>query len=146
MAVEMNVDEKLGEAFYSALLLTGSSAAAELAVTDAIDSCDPDVMSESLVIETARSAIQQHKRLPQQSDLLGTVPIELRALSMLSPTCRYCFVLRILMRLEPEVCSELMGLSRDGVEGALYHALINPPRAVESVELKMLTDASPRAR
>ncbi len=141
----MKTDETLREAFSAALVLTGAIEAAECAVTHAAASLGPDLTREALRIETARAAVQQRKNFPQPAELPSTIPLELRALSLLSPACRDCFVLRVLMGLDSQVCSGILALSRDGVEEALQQSLRDFPRAVESVRsASMPVAGSPR--
>ena len=61
------------------------------------------------------------------------LPVELRGLFLLSSTSRDCFVLRVLLGLPSEVCSGILNLSKDEFDEALYEALLNLPRSIDSI-------------
>jgi DNA-directed RNA polymerase specialized sigma24 family protein len=130
MSARRQVGEALDEGFSAALLLTGSIGGAEQAVENAIDRLGPDLSAEALLAETARSALRQRKC---QDDLPAILPLELQALSLLSPADRNCFILRVLMGFDREACSEILKLPQDDVEEALHRSLLDLPMAVESI-------------
>src|SRR5258708_18227877 len=114
----------LANAFWMALLLTGSIEAAEAAVLDGIDAIQLDRISgNSLLLATAKSAILRRIEIPEQSQGLAILPLELRRLFLLAPRDRDCFVLRTLIGLSPDLCSGILSLSIHEVESALYTAL-----------------------
>jgi len=131
MKLEMEMGEAVNESLRAALVLTGSMEESERAITKAITALGPDLSQHTLLRETARSAFQQSTLSDRSSSIL---PVELQALSFLRPTCRYCFVLRFLIGFDLETCSEILALSRREVEEALYCALLDLPRAVESAQ------------
>jgi hypothetical protein len=133
MTLDVEIGKALHESFRAALVLTGSIEAAESVVTDAITIVGSDVSIDALLVETARSAFRRHSSPAEESSLPSILPLELRALFLLSPTCRYCFVLFFLIGLNIETCSEILRLSSDEVEEALCESLHTLPRAVESV-------------
>ncbi len=99
-------------------------------MTNAIAALGSDCSAEALLVDTARSAVEHNTFSVQLSPML---PAELQALFLLSPTRRYCFVLRVLMRFDLEACSKIMKLSRKEVGEALCHSLLELPKAVDQV-------------
>ena len=116
----------LDMAFRTALLLTGDTRTAEAAVMDGIRACE-DLSSGGLRIEAARSAVRRQTKSSDGPSEVDCLPPELRRLFMLQPLLRQCFVLRILMRLPPEVCAEVLDISVAEFEGAIYGALTQLP-------------------
>ena len=76
-----------------------------------------------LLIEAVRSAVRRRTKSSDGPYEVDGLPAELRRLFMLQPLLRYCFVLRILVGLSPEVCAELLDISVTGLEDAVYAAL-----------------------
>src|ERR1700751_2628847 len=111
----------LDMAFRTALLLTGDNTTAEAAVTRAIDACEA-LSSGGLLIEAVRSAVRRRTKLSNGPYEVDGLPAELRPLFMLQPLLRYCFVLRILVGLSPEVCAEFLDISVTEFEDAVYAA------------------------
>jgi hypothetical protein len=129
MTGESEMVEALPKAFWIALLLTGSIEAAEAEVLDGIAALELDHISgDSLLLATAKSAIQRRTESPEQSEVLSILPLELRRLFLLAPNYRDCFVSRVLIALTPELCSGILHLSIHEVEDALYTALQELPR------------------
>jgi hypothetical protein len=133
MTLEVEIGKELHESFRAALVLTVSIEAAESVVTDAIATVGSDASIDELLVGTVRSAFRCHRSPSEGSSLPSILPLELRALFLLSPTCRYCFVLLFLIGLNIETCSEILRLSSDEFEEALCESLHTLPRAVESV-------------
>jgi hypothetical protein len=133
MTVEMEMDEAFDESFHAALVLTGSIETSESVVADAIAALTPDLPVNALLGETVRSAFRHGIQLSKGPVSSSILPLELRALSLLSRIGRYCFVALILLRLDIAVCSEILTLSREEVEEALYVALLELPGVIESV-------------
>jgi hypothetical protein len=119
-SIEMEIAEALQEAFRAALVLTGSIENAECTLMDAIATIGPDGSREALLLETARAALTC-KALPDKSS--PPVPPELQALFLLSPRCRYSFVLLVLMRLDLKSCSEILRMPANEVKEALCQSL-----------------------
>ena len=130
MTAEIKISETLCEAFRSALILTGSIEAAERAVADGISTLGLDLAGDTLLVETARSAIQRRTEYSDQPEALSILPLELQGLFRLSPIGRDCFVLRVLMGLTSEVSAGIMNLSKDETDEALYCALLDLPRSM----------------
>lgn len=134
MTVEMEMGEAFYESFRAALVLTGRMESAERAVADAIAAVGSDLSANTLLVETARSALQHTNRSNESSSVL---PLELQALFRLRPTGRHCFILRVLMGFDLELCSAILKLSRPDVEEALCQSLLDLPQAVESIRPKL---------
>ena len=130
MSPARQLGDMLDKAFPVALLLTGGVASAEQAIESAIERSGPDFSAESLLVETVYSAVLQRK---WRYELPSTVPPELRALSLLSPVVRNCFVLCILIGFDCGACSGILEVSVDDVENALHRSLLELPFAVQSV-------------
>ena len=116
------VPSALDMAFRTALLLTGDTRTAEVAVTRAIDAGEA-LSPGGLLIEAVRSAVRRRTKLSNGPYEVDGLPTELRRLFMLQPLLRYCFVLRILAGLSPEVCAELLDISVTELEDAVCAAL-----------------------
>jgi hypothetical protein len=128
MTGESEMAKALPNAFCIALLLTGNVEAAEAAVLDGIAVLEFDRISgDSLLLATAKSAICRRVQIPEQSQRLSILPLELRRLFLLAPNYRDCFVLRVLIGLSPELCSGILHLSIHEVENAFYSALQELP-------------------
>jgi hypothetical protein len=130
MIIQSELFQALPQAFCTALLLTGGTKRAEAAVLDAIAELALDQLSGgSLILGSAKAAIQRRADLEDQSGRpFSMLPFELRRLFLLVPTNRDCFVLRVLIGLTPEQCSEMLHLSICEVEDGLYTALQELPR------------------
>jgi hypothetical protein len=112
----------LDMAFRTALLLTGDTRTAEVAVTRAIDACEA-LSPGGILIEAVRSAVRRRTKLSTGPYEVDGLPVELQRLFMLQPPLRHCFVLRILVGLFPEVCADLLEISIAEFEDAVYAAL-----------------------
>ena len=130
MNLEIEVGEALREAFRAALVLTCSIESAEFVVTNALQMLGSDFSRKMLLVATARAAFQQ-SILPGESSSI--LPAELKALALLPTTCRYCFVLRVLIGFDPGICSEILTMSRHDIQEALCQSLLALPGAVESI-------------
>jgi hypothetical protein len=119
----------LDESFRAALVLTGSIEAAEHAVTDALSALGSNLSARALLVETARSAFQRSALAGESSPVL---PPYLQALFRLSPTQRYSFVLRLFVGLDRGTCCQILRLSGDEAEEALWKSLVDLPQAIES--------------
>ncbi|HKD05776.1 MAG TPA: hypothetical protein VKB79_07735 [Bryobacteraceae bacterium] len=123
--VAMQITEIIPEAFHAALVLTGSVEGAERTLIDATARIASDGSREAFLAETARAAAT-HEAVPDKSPLL--IPRELQALFLLPTTCRYCFVLLVLLRFDLETCSQILNLSADDVKEALDQSLLDLPK------------------
>ena len=112
----------LDMAFRTTLLLTGDARTAEAAVLDGIGACE-DLSPGDLLMEAVRCAVRRRTKSSDGPHEVDGLPDELRRLLILPPLFRHCFVLRILVRLSPEVCAELLEISVTEFEAALYGAL-----------------------
>ena len=136
MTVDSEIREALDESFRAALVLTGSVEVAERAVTDALVAVGANFSARSLLIETARLALQPGPLAGESSSML---PVELQALARLLPVRRYSFVLRLLVGLDLEACCQILRLSRDEVEEALWKSLLDLPGWSNQVSADQLT-------
>src|SRR5260370_16905171 len=124
MTAESEIVNALRNAFCIALLLAGKVEAAEAALLDGIAALELDRISgDSLLLATAKSAIHRRIEIPEQSDGLSILPLELRRLFLLAPNHRDCFVLRALVGLIPELCSGILHLSIHELQNPLYTPL-----------------------
>jgi DNA-directed RNA polymerase specialized sigma24 family protein len=138
MTGEREMVEALTKAFWIALMLTGRIEAAEAAVLDGITAVELDHISgDSLLLATAKSAVQRRTEFPEQNLGLSILPLELRRLFLLAPNYRDCFVLRVLNGLTSELCSGILHLSINEVDDALYTALQELPR-IETCDMDRL--------
>ena len=124
-------DVALYKAFRAALALTGSIEAAERAVLDGMSVVRSDLVSDTLLVETARSAIQRRMEHSDQREAPSILPLELQGLFLLSPIRRDCFVLRVLIGLTTELISRILNLSKDEIDETLYRALLDLPGCIE---------------
>ncbi len=119
------VSRALDGAFRAALMLTGSTHAAEHAVLDGIAATEfESVVGDVFLLETVKAAIQQRSESPHQSEQPPSwLPLELRRLFLLDPVSRDCFVLRILLGLTPRACSGILQLTIEEAHQTLCAAL-----------------------
>jgi len=97
--------ERLCNAFWVAMLLTGDAARAEEVVRDAIEFLDSDDLStDALLIFVGTLALQLGGEESDQPEL----PEELRNVIRLPRMLRQCFVLRILLGWPEGRCARLM--------------------------------------
>ena len=119
------VSRALDGAFRAALMLTGSTHAAEHAVLGGIAATEfESVLGDVFLLETVKAAIQRRPDSARQSQQPPSgLPLELRRLFLLEPTPRDCFVLRILLGLTPRACSGILQLTIEEVHQTLCAAL-----------------------
>jgi hypothetical protein len=127
--MQAEMSKMLKHAFRTAFLLTGSSEAAETAVLDAIASLDPDrISSDPLLSGTINSAVRRRAiQLDHLVEMDSAYPVELRRVLLLAAEPRQCFVLRVLLDLAVETCSDILGLSTREVENGLRTAMLALP-------------------
>ena len=128
MNFELQIEEGLYESFRAALVLTGSTEAAERAITIAIDSLGSEFSAPELLVRTAQSALMNGTSSGTPCSVL---PLELQALSLFHPTRRHAFILRVLLGLDLETCSEILRLFSQEVEEAVHELLPELPWALE---------------
>jgi len=129
MTAEGHVYKALDEAFRAALLLTGSTEAAEHAVLDGIAALESGhIVDDVLLVETVKSAIQRRATFSCQSTQAPShLPLELRRLFLLAPISRDSFVLRVLLGIPPATCSAVLNLTIHEIEDVLCAALQKLP-------------------
>ncbi len=127
--MQAEISKMLNQAFRAAFLLTGSSEAAEASVLDAIASLDPDrISSDHLLSGTINSAVRgRATQLDHFVEADSAYPVELRRILLLAPKPRQCFVLRVLLGLAVETCSDILGLSTREIENGLRTAMLELP-------------------
>jgi len=128
MNFELQIEEGLYESFRAALVLTGSIEAAERAITIAINSLGSEFSARELLVRTAQSALLDSTFSAKPCSVL---PLELQALSLFSPTRRHAFILRVLLDLDLETCSEILRLFSEEVDEAVNKLLPELPWALE---------------
>ena len=139
MTVDQEICEALNESFRAALVLTGSIEVAESSVIDALVVLGSNLSAHALLVETVRLAFQQSALAGESSSIL---PLELQALAALLPVRRYSFVLRLLVGLDPETCCQILRLSRDEVNEALWKSLQELPGLLESRRCAQIASSS----
>jgi hypothetical protein len=106
---EQELTEVLERVFLVALLITGNMDGAEDAVLDGIAALDGTISSDGLLLATLKSAIERgEQHCGETDDISPSVPFELRRILLLSPDIRACFVLRVLLGMPSEMCSEVL--------------------------------------
>ena len=116
----------LDVAFRTALLLTGDTRTAEVAVMHGIGACE-DLSPDGLLIAAVRSAVRRRTNSSGGPCKIECLSPELRRLFMLQPLSRHCFVLRVLVGLSPEACADLLDVSVTEFEDAVNRALTQLP-------------------
>ncbi|MEI9813606.1 MAG: sigma factor-like helix-turn-helix DNA-binding protein [Acidobacteriota bacterium] len=129
MAATAEEFKTLDEAFRAALLFTGNPDLAERAVLDGIAALEfAEDAHSRLVVETVKSAIWRRGEYPDQTArALERLPRELQRLNLLSAVDRDVFLLRILVGLSEEECSEILHMGIAEIEVALCAALQQLP-------------------
>jgi len=108
------IEDIVGRAFLTALLLTGNTDQAESATMAAIDSWNPDDETEEVLFQktlamAARAPIKRAPSSSNEPDVAGScLPVELQRVLKLARPLRRCFVLRVLVGLPPRVCAKLL--------------------------------------
>ena len=105
-------DEMINSAFVTAYLLTGSAAAAEASVEEAIERWDPSSGAPALIQQAARTALS--RRVEDLNDFL--VPALLTRVMKLPGYMRRCFVLRHLVGLPAAATARLLCLADSDVD------------------------------
>jgi hypothetical protein len=106
---EKELTEVLDRAFLVALLITGNMDGAEDAVLDGIAALGGSISSDAFRLATLKSAVERgEQRSGEIEDIFPRLPLELRRILLLNPLTRACFVLRILLGMPSETCSEVL--------------------------------------
>jgi hypothetical protein len=101
--------EVLDRVFLVALLITGNMDGAEDAVLDGIAALDSTIPSDGLLLATLNSAIgRDEQRSCETEGIFPSLPLELRRILLLNQKDRVCFVLRVLLGMPSETCSEVL--------------------------------------
>ncbi len=106
---EKELTELLDRGFLVALLITGNMDGAEEAVLDGIATLDGTMSNDGFLLATLKSAIERGEhRSGEIEDIPPSLPLELRRILLLNPDIRACFVLRILLGMPSDTCSEVL--------------------------------------
>ena len=122
--------ESLREMFTIALLLTGSSKRAEGIVAEAIGTAIPcngsasTVFEEVIRIAVTPEVIDYEERSCEQEPPVSWLPPELRRVMLLSKTHRHAFVLRLLLGLPSNQCSQLLQLEHGEIDEGFVSAVL----------------------
>jgi hypothetical protein len=145
MTAKSEASKALDEAFCAALLLTGSTEAAEHAVLGGIAALElGHIVDDVLLVETVKSVTQQRADFQGQSAQAPShLPLELRRLFLLAPISRDSFVLRILLGIPPATCAALLHHTLHGIEEGLCAALQELPflEAYSSIQREIIDPA-----
>jgi hypothetical protein len=129
MTTTSEISKALNEAFRAASMLTASTELAETALLDGITASEfGNIADDVLLVETVKSAIQRRAASSGQSaQAPSNLPLELRRLFLLAPISRDCFVLRVLLGMNPGTCSGILHLTIQETEEVLCAALQELP-------------------
>ena len=105
-------EKMLESAFLTAYLLTGSAAASQASVEEAIEAWDPHSGPPALMREAVAAALA--REIGHSHDV--SVPAPLRRVMELPASMRRCFILRCLVGLTASVTGALLSLSRSQVD------------------------------
>jgi DNA-directed RNA polymerase specialized sigma24 family protein len=130
---QRRIKQTIGRAFLAAHLLTANTGQAERSVVEAMESWDPDDNSDEVLFQQVlRSVLQANvegvpssSNDPDSPDSL--LPIELKAVLLLPPQLRHCFVLRMLVGLSRQTCARLLHLHSREVDRYTREALQRLP-------------------
>jgi hypothetical protein len=138
MTPKFKLHESLENAFIVGLLLTRSVQRAETAVLDSVKPpCPDDLYSEALFRRVILHSIDMQSIEPprrQQKELeeaASILPFELQCVLNLSTNLRHCYVLRILVGLNRDVCSWLLHLDTSQVDEYTCAAMLELPLVQE---------------
>lgn len=117
-------EEELGRVFLVALLITGNMDGAEDAVLDGIAALDGTITSDDFLLATLKVAIERgEQRFGETEDTFPSMPLELRRILLLNPDIRACFVVRVLLGMPSETCSEVLGIPIQTISHSVSDAM-----------------------
>jgi hypothetical protein len=119
-ALPIDASGVLSRAFWISLLLSGQTKLAENAVLEAICCSESNSASDGVcLLDALRTAVRETEGVIECGDAeLLLLPPELQRVLFLPVRLRHCFVLRILVGLSPEICSQLLRMHIDQITGA----------------------------
>jgi hypothetical protein len=121
---EKELTEVLDRVFLVALLITGNMDRAEDAVLDGIAALDGTMSSDGFRLATLKSAIERgEQRSGEIEDIFPSLPLELRRILLLNPDIRACFVLRVLLGMPSETCSEVLQIPTQKIGHSVSDAM-----------------------
>lgn len=114
----------LSRAFWISLLLTGQTTLAENAVLEAICCSESaDTLDDLCLISALKAAIRETEDVIGDGDPeLLLLPVELQRILCLPVTLRHCFVLRSLVGLSLDTCSQLLRMDIHQITAAISDA------------------------
>jgi DNA-directed RNA polymerase specialized sigma24 family protein len=130
MSTETQPPLAMGRVLTAAVLLSGDLTQAEDAVADAILSLDTDDFETEaflmcvLILSIQRSRNSSKRSTRKTGEISATLPAELQNVLNLSLKLRHCFVLRVLLGLPKETCSQMLQVDDDEVEKSVSSAAI----------------------
>jgi hypothetical protein len=124
------VSKALDEVFIAAILLTGCTELAERAVGEAIETLGDNEISEDMVLRGTISAAvtpemmagNEGSRQPQPT--VSWLPVPLRRVLLLPRNLRQAFVLRLLLGMPRDRCSQLLRLDERKLDEHVRQAAI----------------------
>jgi hypothetical protein len=132
--------KEFDQVFLIALLLTGGVEEAEISMLEGMGAIDRAAGGTTFLYSTIEAAVRQ-ARSPVEEACAGqpssvplnriALPLELRRVLALRPDQRHCFVLRILVGLTVDECSECLRLSKREVAVNVVSAAVSLARIRE---------------
>jgi hypothetical protein len=130
MSTETPPSLAMGRVLTAAVLLSGDLTQAEDAVADAILSLDTDDFETEaflrcvLILSIQRSRSSSKWSIRKRVEIPVTLPAELQNVLNLSLKLRHCFVLRVLLGLPKETCSQMLQVDDDELEKSVSSAAV----------------------
>jgi hypothetical protein len=121
---EKELTEVLDRVFLVAVLITGNMNGAEDAVLDGIAALDGMISGDGFRLATLKAAIERREqRCGEGEDIFPSLPLELRHILLLNPDIRACFVLRVLLGMPSETCSEVLRIPIQKIDHSVSDAM-----------------------
>jgi hypothetical protein len=121
---EKQLTEVLDRVFLVALLITGNMDGAGDAVLDGIAALGGTISSDAFRLATLKSAVERGEQHSGEiEDIFPSLPLELRRILLLSPDIRACFVLRVLLGMPTEACSEVLRIPIEEIGHSVSDAM-----------------------
>jgi hypothetical protein len=130
MSTETQPPLAMGRVLTAAVLLSGDLTEAEDAVADSILSLDTDDFETEgflmcvLILSIQRSRNSSKRSLRKTGEISVTLPADLQNVLDLSLKLRHCFVLRVLLGLSKETCSQMLQVDDDELEKSVSSAAV----------------------
>lgn len=124
--VDNAMDQAIGRAFLTSILITRSAEGAEAAVMQALESCEAQ-SEENLVRHAIEASIDSDRFCEDLPTAFSIIPPEMWNVLQLPMLFRRCFVLRILARIPANVCAPMLDLTALQVDNYTNSALEQLP-------------------